>query len=526
MTEPNVLLILADDLGFSDLGCYGSEIRTPNLDALADAGVRLTGFHNAARCSPSRASLLTGLHPHQTGVGMLTSNDSPVGYTGNVTENCATAAEMFASHGYQTAMFGKWHLAHDTDTPNSAWPTRRGFDYFYGSLMGGNYYRPPFLLRNEQAIEDEAQEASYYYTDALADEAVSWLRARTSPAPFFLYLAFTAPHWPLHAREEDIARYEGTYERGWDVLRRERMDRQIELGMFNDSSVLTERSQAVLSWDDTDNHDWQARRMRVYAAQVETMDRAIGRVIDELRQHGKWVNTVTVFLSDNGASAEELHPHQRESFEKRPNFQPRTRTGEAVRLGNVPEISPGSESTYASYGEAWANLSNTPYRFYKRWTHQGGIAAPFILSWPAGRLPEGSMMTDPVQLVDVLPTLLDTAGLTPLRERDGLPMPPLEGTSFVPEVRGGEPAERVQYWEHCGNAAIRTENMKLVREFGQDWELYDLGTDPTEKHDLASVDRATVDRLATWWQHWADRCGVINYEQIVALYDQHNRQLP
>jgi arylsulfatase len=536
--QPNVVLILADDLGYSDLGSYGGEIDTPNLDQLAAKGTRLTQFYTTARCSPSRASLLTGLHPHQTGIGVLTGDDSPVGYKGNLNRNCATAAEIFSANGYATGITGKWHLAADARNPNDAWPTRRGFDYFYGTLTGcGSFYNPGTLVRGETNIENEALDPDFYYTDAITNEAVGFLdRATAQNKPFFLYVAYTAPHWPLHAPESDIDKYEGRFDAGWDHLRQERFERQYELGIVEPGTSLSPRDPEERAWDDTPDKAWQARRMQTYAAQVDRMDQGIGRIIAELKDRNQFDNTIIVFLSDNGASPEEIPHFERDTFVKRTDiYRSHTRAGEPVQLGNEPRIVPGPENTYSSYGRAWANLSNTPFRMYKKWTHEGGIAAPFIIHWPAGTVQEGQLLRQPLQLTSVLPTLLEAAGIDSPTEMNGIPVPAPEGASFLSLLRQGEgkgtgPALHAVdaqtgtlYWEHAGNGAIRRGDWKLVRTFPGPWELYNLSKDPTELDDVVANNRDLAESLLADWAQWADRVGVLPFGRIVELYELRGR---
>lgn len=530
MTRPDIVLILADDLGYSDLGCYGGEISTPHLDALAADGVRLTQFYNTARCSPSRASLLTGLHPHQTGIGVLTGDDSPVGYPGNLHPDVPTIAEMLSTGGYRTAAAGKWHLAADVRTPNDSWPTRCGFDSFYGTLTGcGSYYAPPTLVRGETNIEHESQDPDFYYTDAITEEAVRSIeQSALAPDPLFLYVAYTAPHWPLHAPEEDIQACKGRYDQGWDATRKARAERQQEIGILPGGTALSPREPEETAWEDVSDKEWQARRMETYAAMVERMDRGVGRIVEALRAKGTLDNTLLVFLSDNGASPEELPHFERDVFvQRRDIFSPTTREGEEVRLGNEPGILPGPESSYTSYGRPWANVSNTPFRKYKKWTHEGGIAAPFILHWPSGDLARGTLHRSPLQLVHVLPTLLEAAGLDPANVRDGA-APPLEGSSFLSDVehsaaQSSPQKSRTLFWEHCGNAAVRRGRWKLVREHGCPWELYDMDVDATELDDLSGRHPDLAQELLAEWSAWADRVGVIPFGRIEDLYTLRGR---
>ncbi|TNC29445.1 arylsulfatase [Amycolatopsis alkalitolerans] len=526
MPRPNVVLVLVDDLGYSDLGCYGGEISTPNIDSLARGGTRLTRFYNTARCSPSRASLLTGLHPHQTGIGVLTGDDSPVGYRGDLHRGCATIAEILRGAGYATGLTGKWHLAADVRNPSDSWPTRRGFDYFYGTLTGcGSYYSPGTLTRGEENIEHEADDPGFYYTDAITNEAVAFIeRSAEADQPFFLYTAYTAPHWPLHAPEEDIGRYQGRFDAGWDTLRRERFERQVQLGIVEADAVLSPRDPREPAWEDVTDKDWQARRMEVYAAQVDRMDHGIGRILDTLKRLGRFENTIIVFLSDNGASPEEIPHMTRERFVSRTDiFRGHTRTGEPVRLGNEPGTMPGPENTYSSYGRPWANLSNTPFRLYKKWTHEGGIAAPFIVHWPAGGVEAGQILSEPHQLTHVLPTLLDALDVAYPTVLGDHPIPPMEGTGFLAQLRGSDHAASpaggpALYWEHCGNGAVRRGQWKLVREHTKPWELYNLAKDPTELNDVAGQNRELAEHLLADWSAWADRIGILPFGRIEDLY--------
>ncbi len=542
--QPNVVVILVDDMGYSDIGCYGGEIPTPNLDRLAAGGVRLSQFYNTARCSPSRASLLTGLHPHQTGIGILTEDQRPYGYPGTLNDRCVTLAEVLGSGGYATYMSGKWHLCGQVDRPHDAWPTRRGFDRFFGTLAGaGNYWNPGTLTRDETPVEDHELEPGFFYTDAIGAAAAGFITSHSAGGdadrPFFLYAAFTAPHWPLHAPEEDIEAMRGRYAEGWDVLRERRADRLVELGVLEADWNLSDRDPDVKPWSDTANQDWEQRRMEVYAAQVHRMDAAVGRIVAALEATGQLDDTVLMFLSDNGGCAENLEPGWTDELEDRPIHLPaHTRAGGRVFRGNTPAVVPGPEDTYASYGTAWANLSNTPFREYKHWVHEGGIATPFIVHWPAGRLAPGTVRHDPHQLPDVMATVLDVTGVDhpsgrpagsptgrptgPASGHAGRDVLPPEGVSMLRTWRGdgrrdaAAESEHTLYWEHEGNAAVRQGRWKLVRKFGQDWELYDLDVDRTERNDVSGRRPNLVARLGSAYKAWAGRCGVVPREQILA----------
>jgi arylsulfatase len=516
----DVVVVLADDMGYSDVSCYGGEIRTPCIDRLARAGVRLSAFYNTARCSPSRASLLTGLHPHQTGIGILTNDDSPRGYPGSLNDRCVTAAEVLREHGHATCLAGKWHLAAAVTEPGPAWPTRRGFERFFGTLSGcGSYYAPGTLTRGEADASAEAADPGFFYTDAISDEAVAFVEEQPSDRPVFLYVAFTAPHWPLHAPEPDVAALDGIYDEGWDVLRERRLQRLVAEGVLPPGTALSDRDPTQPAWGDAPDKAWQVRRMQVYAAQVQRMDTGIGRIVDALERTGRLDDAVVVVLSDNGASPEDLPKGELESFRRRTNIlPPRTRDGRAMRVGNTPDIEPGPEDTYASYGQAWANLSNTPFRFYKRWVHEGGIAAPFVVHWPAGGLAAGSVVDLPVQLVDVLPTLLECVGAEYPRVHHGREVLPAEGRSFLPALRGEAQEPVPLYWEHTGNAAIRVGRWKLVREHPGPWEVYDMARNRTELHDLAAQRPDVVADLAARWERWAQRVGATRWEATLALY--------
>jgi arylsulfatase len=520
--RPHVVLVVADDMGYSDLGCYGGEVVTPTLDRLGRAGVRLSSFYNTARCSPSRASLLTGLHPHQTGIGILTNDDRPQGYPGSLNHRCVTLAEMLRQAGYATCLSGKWHLASEVWTPSDAWPTRRGFEQFFGTLSGcGSFYRPTTLTRGEQNIEPEAAAPGFFYTDAVTREAEAFVRTqgeRELGRPFFLYTAYTAPHWPLHAPPDDIARYRGVFDAGWDELREGRLRRLVAEGLMPAGTTLSDRDPSQPAWRDAPHPAWQLARMRAYAAQIDRMDRGIGRIVAALAETGALENTLFLFLSDNGASAEPLPIADVESFRQRRSIvPPATWAGAPLRIGNSPDIEPGPEDTYASYGRAWANLSNTPFRLYKRWVHEGGISTPLIVHWPAGGI--GSRIVHaPFQLTDVVPTVLEATGVPYPAAYEGRDVLPLEGRSMLSALRGGRGEAGTLYWEHIGNTAVRRGRWKLVREHGLPWELYDIDVDRAELTDLAARHPDVVAELAAEWSAWANRVGVIAWERVQEIY--------
>ncbi|HUZ18640.1 MAG TPA: arylsulfatase [Spirochaetia bacterium] len=522
-SRPNIVLILNDDMGYSDIGCYGGEVQTPNLDRLAANGVRFTQFYNTPRCSPSRASLLTGLHPHQTSVGILTENQLPDGYEGNLNRSCATIAEVLGRNGYGTYMSGKWHVANDWFDDKSNWPLQRGFDHFYGIIAGSaNYYNPITLTRDNDNIEHEALDPGYYFTDAISRNAADFIRGHRAEAakdPFFLYVAYTSPHWPLHAPPEVTEKYSGRFAAGWDRLRRERLERMVEKGLINRSWQLSPRDATQPPWDEASNKAWEQRRMEVYAAQIDRMDQGIGKIIETLSSTGCLDDTLILFMSDNGGCAEVLLPpaqgllsgHLAREYAK---------TGEKVVLGNDPNRMPGDESTYQSYGVAWANLSNTPFRLYKHWTHEGGISTPFIAHWPAGGIKKGFIQHAPAQLTSVMATVLEITGAAYPEELDGNRILPFEGESLVPLFapaadRGGAAKRKMLYWEHEGNAAVRDGKWKLVRNYPGPWELYDMELDRTELHDLSGVETARVAEMSAAYESWAKRCGVIPRDRIL-----------
>jgi arylsulfatase len=531
--RPNVVVILTDDMGYSDLGCYGGEIATPNLDALAAGGLRFTQFYNATRCCPTRAALLTGLYPHQAGMGFMVRKIDHPGYAGDLSRSAVTLAEVLRSAGYHTAMAGKWHvsLSHHPRDGTASWPVQRGFDRFYGTLRGfGSFHDPDTLCRQNTfvspAADPEYQPPAYYYTDAINDHAIRYVREAPRDRPFFLYVAHTAAHWPLQAPAEEVAKYRGRYDAGYDAIRRARLARLRALGLFPPDAPA---APTIGRWAEVADPAWEARGMEVYAAMIDRMDQGIGRLMEELRRTGRAENTLTLYLHDNGACAErqgrdspagkaarapaDLRPLRPEELQTRATPPMQTRDGRPVRSG--PGVMPGPEDTYVGYGEAWANVANTPFREYKHWVHEGGIATPLIAHWPAG-IPaarRGGLEREPGHVIDLMATVVDLAGTPYPREFAGQAIKPPEGRSLVPLLTAapGAPArpDRPLFWEHESNRAMRLGRWKLVAMADQPWELYDLETDPAELRDLAAAEPARVREMAAAWDDWARRADVL-----------------
>jgi len=516
-SKPNILVIVADDLGFSDLGCYGSEIATPNLDRLAGGGVKFTQFYNSARCCPSRASLLTGLHPHKAGVGLMLSDNGPEypGYRGFLTSNSLTLAEALKLANYRTYMVGKWHVG-----PKSQ-PLARGFDEFYGMIHGfGTFWKekPAYRRLPADRAARAYAEGEFYATDAFGDYATDFIRDAAEKAPeqpWFLYLTFNAPHFPLHARPDDIAKDAKMYEQGWDKIREARLERQKKLGLWDEQTTLPERSNIPPNWVATP-HGWAgkqnpawdevpvdrqkdlARRMAIYAAMVDRMDQNIGRVLAELQNRGEMENTLILFLSDNGACAE-WDPW---------GFDTESGPDNVLHIGAELEKMGGPE-TYHSYGSGWANASNTPLRLYKHYIHEGGISSPFIVHWAAAVSPKPDWEKQPAGITDIMPTVLKVAGLEYPAHRGQFELLPLVGRSILGILQGVEQPEREFAWEHDGNRGIRHGDWKLVSVGSARWELYNLSVDRLEQNDLATDHPDRVRNMAAAWQTWAGQNHVL-----------------
>jgi arylsulfatase A-like enzyme len=520
--KQNVIVILADDMGFSDIGCYGSEIATPNLDRLANTGVRFSQAYNTARCCPSRASLLTGLYPHQAGIGHMVGNYGVPAYQGYLRSDCVTVAEVMREAGYRTWMSGKWHVGGNQapdkpstwhpGAPDQPTPLDRGFDRFFGTLGGaGSYYRPPLLMDQGKFITPDQ---GFYYTNAIGDHACTMIREATdAKKPFFGYVAFTSPHWPLHALPEDIERHRNRYRAGWDVLRTERHEGLRKAGIIGDNCPLSPRDKEVPAWDslDASRQEWESLRMATYAAIIDRMDRNIGRILDCLDATGQRDNTLIIFASDNGGSEELLRDDGRNVA----RYHLPTSHGTLPRMGNIQGLAPGPEDTFMSYGRAWANASDTPFRQFKKWVHEGGIATPLIVNYPGYTGTHGRIARDPCHFIDILPTIMEFTGATHPETFHGRAMTPLAGRSVLPAASEGRSLEpRPYFWEHSGNRAVRIGDMKLVADNESPWELYDLSVDRTELNDLAATRATEVVAMEKRYQKWADSVGVIRYSEL------------
>ncbi|HEY4207926.1 MAG TPA: arylsulfatase [Puia sp.] len=498
--RPDIVLIMADDMGFSDIGCYGGEISTPHIDQLAREGLRFTRMYNNAFCSPTRASLLTGLFPHQAGMGILAGpHPGPEGpYEGYLNDHCVTLAETLKDAGYYTAMSGKWHLGEYL--PH--WPVNRGFDNYFGLISGSSNYFDITKTKGGSVVTHMALDGQpymppkegFYMTDAITKYAVDILAARKEKQqPCFLYVAYNAPHWPLHALPEDIAKYKGKYMLGWDSLRSQRYRRQLRTGLFGPETKLSPRDSAVDSWDalSAEQKEQMASKMAVYAAQVDRMDQGIGRILDQIKASGREKNTIVIFLSDNGACAE----GGPQGFDKKNNGLP-----------------PGGVDSYMSYGQSWANASNTPFRYFKKWLHEGGISTPLIIRWPAGisTARQGSIVRQVAHAIDIMPTVCDVTGAAYPKQVKGKDILPAEGQSLLPAIEQGQTKpHKPLYWALLGHKAILMDNYKLEAT-GKDapWELYNVASDRTELHDLAATYPDRVKGMAAMWERWAKNAGV------------------
>ncbi len=500
---PNIVIIMADDMGFSDAGCYGGEVRTPHIDALAARGLRFTQFYNNAVCCPTRASLLTGLYPQQAGMGWMVHHGSddrePGPYQGYLNQHCVTLAEVLSDAGYRTLMAGKWHVGEN----RPHWPTDRGFQRYFGLISGAaNYFdirktknkgMKRQMARDDQPYDPPAD--GFYMTDAITEAALAFLdESSDEQKPFFLYVAYTAPHCPLHAPPEEIAAYQGRFLDGWDDLRRQRLQNQKRLGLFPPSLELAPDDPQVEPWSASQDPALMDLKMAIYAAQITRMDTGIGKILDAIDQSGKSENTLILFLSDNGAcKVERISDH--EQF-------------------NVPPYL-GGEDSYDAYGRSWARLSNAPLRGYKAGSYEGGIATPLIAVWPGVITNAGSFSDQVGHVMDLMPTILEIAGCDYPTTRHGQNILPPEGVSLLPALQGGHVERNAPlFWEFEGHRAVRDGQWKLVCAPDGDWQLFDLQNDRTERNDLAAQMPQRVASMAQAYAQWAERCGVLPWKSI------------
>jgi arylsulfatase A-like enzyme len=519
-TRPNILIVMADDMGFSDAGCFGGEIETPNLDRLAANGLRFTQFYNCARCCPTRASLLTGLYPHQVGLKLNGRN---------LTRNGVTIAEALKGAGYHTAMAGKWHLSRTAPLPDKTlhqkwldhqydpgkpfapvetYPANRGFDKHYGVIWGVIDFFDPFsLVEGTKAVKDVPKD--YYFTDAITDKSVEYIHElSTSDKPFFMYVAHCAPHWPLHARPEDIAKYKNRYQGGWEKLRQERYELILKMGLLKKENTPLPSIQGWgKSWNDLSAQEkkFQSAKMAVHAAMIDRVDQGIGKIINALKETGRFENTMIIFLCDNGASPE---------TPREPGYDRsrQTRDGRTIRYRGIPAAEVGSETSYCGIGSYWSSASNTPFRYWKKESFEGGCHTPLVIHWPKGlKTKAGSITEQAGHVMDILPTCLELAGAKYPGEYQGNTITPLEGKSLLPILKGQKrEGHEMLFFEHEGGRAVRIGDWKLVALANRKWELYHVAADRTETHNLAERYPDKVKAMLGQWQQWARRVGLGN----------------
>ncbi|HEU4608816.1 MAG TPA: arylsulfatase [Chitinophagaceae bacterium] len=505
--QPNIVIIMADDMGYSDLGCYGSDIQTPNIDRLASEGIRFRQVYNNAFCSPSRASLLTGLFPQSAGMGELANpHPGPPGPNqGYLNNSCVTLAEVLKTAGYSTIMSGKWHLGE----LKPHWPCDRGFDHYFGLISGAaNYYdirktKSPKVVRT-MAMDNEAYtppDTGFYMTDAITSNALRLLLTEQKKAnPYFLYVAYTAPHWPLHALPADIAKYKDKFLYGWDSMRLQRYHRQLKEGILKGDTQLSPRDAEVRPWDQLSAGEKEAMalKMAVYAAQIDRMDQGIGKILDLIKASGKEDNTIVMFMADNGGCAE----GGIEGFDLRKNGLP-----------------PGGEDSYMSYGQSWANASNTPFRYFKKWVHEGGISTPFIIRWPSkiAVTRRGGFSDQVAHFVDIMPTLCEVAHARYPAKFGGNSIQAEDGQSMLPAIlKDTVLAHKPMYWLINGHKAIIKDGFKLVTAApgaNAPWQLYNLQNDRAELHDLSASMPGRVAEMKLLWEKWAVGVGVLRSKE-------------
>lgn len=498
--SPNIIVIMADDMGFSDPGFMGSGINTPNIDRLANNGIVFNQFYNAGRCCPTRASLLTGLYAHNAGLGWMTASDSGLpGYRGTISDKSVTIAQVLKEAGYANYISGKWHVTYNPNMEvganNSNWPLQRGFDKYYGMLSGGGgYYQPTRLTHNNNHI---IPQEDFYLTQAINDSTISFLEQHfetKKEQPFFFYVAHYAPHRPLHALKEDILKYKGKFSYGWDFFREQRYQIMKEYGIVNDEWFLSDRPTNIPAWDSISDRDkamWETR-MEIYAAQIDRMDQGIGRIISLLEQEGELDNTMILFLSDNGGSAES--------------------EGKDFDVNTIQDI--GGNSFNQSYRMNWANMSNAPFRLYKSSNHEGGISTPLIVHWPE-QIKKASISKHQGHVVDLMSTFIDVAEARYPTTIDDNEIKGTQGMSLLPVLKGGGFDRGAIYFEHQGSRAIIEGNWKLVAlhtsepPYTKKWELYDLSSDRTENMNLLRNNPEIAKQLMIKWNNWAEENNVL-----------------
>lgn len=520
--QPNIILILADDLGYSDLGCYGGEIHTPNLDSLAANGLRMTQLYNTARCCSTRASLLTGLYPHQAGVGWMTADNGMPGYRGFLADRSVTIAQLLKNVGYSTYLSGKWHLKGKANPECT--PINRGFDKFYGHFKAyASFWREDLYVHMPEPRCPTDFAKPFYATDALTTQALRFLsETREKDKPYFLYLSYNAPHFPLHAPKALIEKYVKIYDKGWGQIRESRFQNMNQSGIIPKEWGLSPRGhvtkvpernrnspyydKAIPPWNSLERSRQKdlARRMATYAAMVEILDKNVGRVVQDLRDNNDIRNTLVLFLSDNGACAEW------DPFGFDDNPYPKNRLYQGGGLQQMGQL-----GTFHSYGTGWANACNTPFSLYKHYTHEGGISSPFILHWPEGTCRKGEIDRQPAHLVDLAATLLDVGEAQYPGTWKGHKLSPLAGISLLPILRNQTLPQRPLYFEHEGNRAIRLGDWKcLWTNFDKKWELYNVSQDRTETRDLAREYPGKVKALSKKWSEWA-QANFVHPEKVI-----------
>ncbi|MFC5284498.1 arylsulfatase [Pedobacter alpinus] len=500
--HPNIVLILADDMGFSDIGSFGSETQTPVLDEMAAKGLKMTNFYNASRCCPTRASLITGLFQHQAGVGDMMNTRPEPAYQGYLNRQSVTIAEALKEGGYATFMTGKWHLGQAKEN----WPTRRGFDQYFGLIDGANSYfeNRPYRPNQKLSIvlneEEYKTPSDYYSTNAYTDFAIKFIEEKRKPnQPFFLFMAYQAPHWPLHALPQDIAKYKGEFMQGWDVLRQQRFEKQKQMGVISKNEKLSPRDPNLPDWNSLtqkQKEDWDDK-MAVYAAMIDRMDQNIGKLKAKLKELGEEENTVFMFLSDNGGSNETIN-----------------NTGFSPQIFKASKMLASNKSSFTAYGFEGANVSNTPFRSFKHWEYEGGTATPFIAYGPNYIKPQ--LNHQPAHIIDVMNTCLELAGVNYPKTYKGNEIIATTGKSLLPIFQKKKwKGHEALFFEHEGNRALRARDWKLVSEYpSNNWELYNLKKDRIEMNNLATKYPDKVKELTKLYNDWATKTGVIPFEEL------------